>query len=60
MRVKVGDIWYQCTSDQPIMVELTPTDRENITNMHPDATKYAQFGDDSKLTQDEMREWMKS
>lgn len=60
MRVKIGNTWYECTIDQPIMVELTPTDRELISNMHADATKYAVFDDNSKLSQDEKRQWMKS
>lgn len=52
-RVKIQDIWY----DQlPMMVELTQADKDNITNMHPDATKYAIFDDNS--SKEDKLAWM--
>ena len=44
MRVKVGEIWYNA-EDIPICVELNECEKNQIKNMHPDATKYAQFPD---------------
>lgn len=57
MRVKVGNVWYEAENEQPIMIELTQKDKENIRNMHPDATKYAIFPD-GKMTTDEKLGWM--
>lgn len=59
MRVKVGNEWYEAKPGQPIMVELLPGDKENIANMHPDATKYALF-DDPEMSADEKRAWMET
>lgn len=47
MKVKVGDVVYESTKDQPIMVILTDQDKKNITAMHPEATRYAIFSDES-------------
>lgn len=33
MRIKVGDQWFECKPDQPIMIELKPGDKQNIANM---------------------------
>lgn len=43
MRVKVGNEWFACTEDTPILVELTDKDKQNIANMAPDACLYATF-----------------
>lgn len=60
MRVKVGDTWYEVTLDTPIMVELTEADKRNINSMHPSATKYAEFHDDTPLNREERQEWMEA
>ena len=62
MRVKIGDVWYTATPEQPIMVELTPTDKMNLAKMPPEANRYAVFDfPDGEIT-DEMHEqigrWM--
>ena len=44
MRVKVGDKWYD-GKEEPVMVELTDSDKENIANMAEDATKYCNYPD---------------
>jgi len=56
MRVKVGDTWYDA-EDTPIMVELTQTDKSNISNMKTDAFKYCSYPDeqDPKV----IEAWMK-
>lgn len=70
MRVKVGDQWFAvepgqivvlaegqgATFVQPIAVELTAKDRENIANMHPDATRYGCFP--NGMSTEDMREWL--
>lgn len=58
MRVKIGDKWFSCELGQPIMVELTPGDKTNIANMHPNAKRYAVFHDDEPTTKDEKFAWM--
>ena len=58
MRVKVGSTWYECKLGQPVMVELSPGERQQIADMAPDCTRYAQFDDDEPLTRDEMFAWM--
>ena len=57
MRVKVGSKWYESEPGQPIMVELTPTDKKNINDMSHDATRYALFADDD-TTSEQKRAWM--
>lgn len=39
MRVYIDGIWYDA-ENVPIMVELTPSDKENISNMPERATRY--------------------
>ncbi len=58
MRVKIGNQWFECSPSQPIMIELTEADKRNISNMAPDATKYAQFDDGAPMSKDEMLSWM--
>lgn len=48
MRVKVGNEWFSCTAEQPIQVELTDKDKENIARMSPDACLYAQFAEPAR------------
>ena len=57
MRVKHGDQWLECELGKPLMVELTEADKRNIANMHPDATKYALFGE-GDMTTEEKQAWM--
>lgn len=40
------------------MVILEDQDKENIKNMHPDATKYCMYPD--TMTEDQVRAWMKT
>ncbi len=50
MKVKIGNLIYD-GEDQPVMVILSDNDKINISNMHPDATRYACFPKGiSKLT----------
>lgn len=56
MRVKIGDQWHEVGPGQPIAVELTLKDRDNIANMHPEATRYGVFPDG--MTSDDMRAWL--
>lgn len=42
MRVKVGDTVYD-SDEEPVMVILTPKDRENISRMPPGNTKYCVY-----------------
>lgn len=58
MRVKVKDTWYECLPGQPIMVELSPGDKENVRNMSPEATRYALFDENDGRTIDEKFAWM--
>ena len=58
MRLKYGDTWFDVSDDIPIMIQLTEKDKENIASMHPEATKYAIFSDNSKLTNIEKYDWM--
>jgi len=57
MRIKINDTWYDPNKDV-IMVELTPEDKSNITNMAPEATKYCAYpaGTDYHA----IEEWMKT
>lgn len=59
MRIKIKDTWYECEDDQPMMIELNKRDKENISNMAKEATRYAIFTDTCPLTTDEKVEWMK-
>ena len=56
MKVKVGRKIFS-SDDQPIMVILTPKDKQNIADMDDDCTKYATFQDDWG-NQKEMLDWM--
>ena len=58
MKVKIGEVVYDA-ADEPVMVILSPTDKENISNMMPEATCYASFPD-GWGTEEQMRDWMKT
>ena len=58
MRVKIADTWFAVTPTTPIMVELSESDRRNIANMAPDATKYASFHADSFPSVGARNDWM--
>lgn len=53
MRVKVGNNWYSAQPGVPITVELTDHDKNNISNMHPDCTKYVVFAVAGSTTAEE-------
>ena len=57
MKVKVGNKIYDGVEER-IMVILTDKDKENITNMHPEATRYASF-DSNIYTKEDTEEWMR-
>jgi len=44
MKVKIGDKIYD-GAKEPVMAILSDSDKENIANMHPDATKYLSYPD---------------
>ncbi len=48
MKIKVRGQIYDA-SETPIMVILTDKDKENIANMLPECTKYAQFADGTSV-----------
>lgn len=58
MKIKVGDQWFECQPDQPIMVVLEEGDKRNIAAMDPDCSKYALFDDADGLSRDEQFAWM--
>ncbi len=55
MKVKVGDTVYD-GSKEPVMVILTAEDKQNISRMAPDATKYVQWPDTK--SDFDVRAWM--
>lgn len=58
MRVKIGNDWFECTAEQPIMVVLTDGDKRNIANMADGCTRYAIFDDADEMSADEKFAWM--
>lgn len=50
MKVFAGGMVFDC-SEQPIGIVLEGKDRENLANMHPDATVYCEFVATGKATQ---------
>jgi len=56
MKVKIDDKVFD-SEEQPIMVVLDDKDKENISNMLPEATKYCSFPSDMKL--DEIKNFMR-
>jgi hypothetical protein len=60
MKVKVGNKIYD-GKQEPIMVILSNKDKENIENMHPDATKYCMYPTTDEWIKDDykaIKEWM--
>jgi hypothetical protein len=56
MKVKIGDKIYD-SENEPLMVILNDTDKDNIKNMLPTATKYCSFPDTIPL--ESIKEFMK-
>lgn len=56
MKVKVGGTFFD-SSVTPVMVVLSQEDKDNISNMSPEASRYASFPDDFGTSFD-MVEWM--
>lgn len=56
MKVKIGDVVYDSES-VPVMLVMTEFDKENISNMQREATKYASFPDGWGDV-DTMTKWM--
>ena len=42
MKVKIGNKIYDAEKE-PIMIIINKAEKQQITNMHPDATKYCQY-----------------
>ena len=59
MRVKVGDTWYS-PNDIPIMLELSDQDKENISNMLPEAGCYSAYPDGIFSIEAEVLVWMEA
>lgn len=57
MRVKVGDTWFEPGPGVPVMIEMNESDRSNIANMSPEATRYAIFERDD-MTPEQASAWM--
>jgi hypothetical protein len=57
MRVKVGNTWYEATPTDPIQVEFTQQDLQNIKDMPTIYTRYAYFHPDTKLTIEQRTSW---
>jgi len=57
MKVKIEDTWYDAEK-VPIMIHMNELDKQNIKEMPKGMTKYACFPDNSKLSENEMYEWM--
>lgn len=55
MQVKVGDTVYDDV-EQPVMVILSPEDKENIVNMASNATKYCSYPE--KMSPEEAEAFM--
>jgi len=56
MRVKVGDKWFDA-KEQPICIQYSDGEREQINSNPGSNRKYAQFPD-GWGTPDDMRDWM--
>ena len=56
MKVKIGEKIYD-SEKEPIMVILSESDKENISNMSPEATKYCSFPDGMSV--EYVKEFMK-
>ena len=56
MKIKIGNRVYT-SKDQPIMIILTEADKQNISNMLPECTKYCEYSKDN-FTEKEIDAWM--
>ena len=60
MKVKIGNIIYD-SEREPIMIILSKGEKEQIANMHPDATKYCVYPATEEWIKDDykaIKEWM--
>ena len=60
MKVKIGKKIYD-SNNEPIMVILSKGEKEQISNMHPDTTKYCVYPNIDKWTKDDykaIKQWM--
>ena len=60
MKVKVGNKIYD-SNNEPVMVILSKGEKEQISNMHPDTTKYCVYPNIDKWTKDDykaIKQWM--
>ncbi len=57
MKIKIGDKIFD-PNDEPIMLILDKKDKENISNMLPEATKYCAFPDGYDI--DAVKKFMKT
>jgi hypothetical protein len=57
MKVKIGNTIYD-SNEEPIMLILSESDKENITNMTTEAVKFCSFPD--KYDFDYIKEFMKT
>ena len=55
MKVKIGEKIYDA-NEQPIMLILNATEKEQIANMEESARRYCQYPD--HLNEDAIGEWM--
>ena len=59
MRIRIGETWHEPTVEAPIVIEVTPLDRENMRNMDPVAQRLAYFAADDTRTPEEMHAWVR-
>lgn len=57
MIVKVNDQCFD-SRDTPVMVVLSPGEKQHIAEMHPECVRYASVPDGAFASDDEMRAWM--
>ena len=55
MIVKIGNTYYNST-EQPILLILTESEKEHISDMNKDNKKYCSFPDESNI--EEVKEFM--
>lgn len=58
MKIKVGNTWFEPTTEAPLMVVLTAKEKQDIADMASDATMYAVFADDCGMSSNERLAWM--
>ena len=61
MKVKVGDKIYD-GEKEPVMVILSKGEKQNIADMHPDATKYCVYPSEEKWIDNDyekIKMWMR-